>query len=399
MHTILTNAVWLTRERAIAWCRVLAVCEGVWLLALILRSHETLLTHSDFACFWTASKLALQGRIAAVYDPFAMAAAEHRLHLFADNLVQPFLYPPSYLLLCLPLALMPLGVSAIVFLLAGLVPFLFAIGRLLPWRRHWLQILAFPGVMVAAGSGQNGFFTAACFGGGTLLLDRFPFCAGACLGLLACKPQLAMLVPVALIAARRWRALAGAVTSALALIALSCAVFGAHVWLLFPGALQEARLVADTLLDQGQLQSLFGGALLLQAPHWLALACQAFLSLSVLGLLIHVAARRPGGRAEGATLVVASLAASPYLMDYDLVILAVPLAWLFSEASRTGWRTWEKYAAASVYMMPLLTRGIADQIALPLAPVILAGFATTVVGRASAAPAAVTARQGAYAGI
>jgi hypothetical protein len=55
--------------------------------------------------------------------------------------------------------------------------------------------------------------------------------------------------------------------------------------------------------------------------------------------------------------------------------------------------------AASVYMMPLLTRGIAEHFALPLAPVILAGFATTVIGRASAAPAAVTAQQGAYAGI
>jgi uncharacterized membrane protein YhaH (DUF805 family) len=345
MHTTLTNAAWLTPERATAWCRVLAACQAVWLLALILRSHDPLLTHTDFACFWTASKLALQGKLAAVYDPFAMAAAEHRLHLFADNLVQPFLYPPSYLLLCLPLALLPLGVSAIAFLLAGLAPFLFCIGRLLPWRRYWLPILTFPGVMVTAGSGQNGFFTAACFGGGTLLLDRFPFCAGMCLGLLACKPHLAMLVPVALLAARRWRALAGAVTSALAVIAVSCAVLGIRVWLLFPGALGEARLVIDTLLEQGQLQSLFGGALLLQAPHWLALACQAFLSLAVLGLLIHVAARRPGGRAEGATLVVASLAASPYLMDYDLVILAVPLAWLFSEASRVGWRPWERRAS------------------------------------------------------
>jgi hypothetical protein len=253
--------------------------------------------------------------------------------------------------------------------------------------------------MVTAGSGQNGFFSAACFGGGALLLDRFPFCAGLCLGLLTCKPHLAVLVPVALLAARRWRALAGAATAALGLVALSCLVLGTEIWWLLPKALVEARHVIATLNAPAQLQSLYGGALVLHAPPSLAAAFQACFSLAVIVLLIQGARRRPGGRAEGAMLAVATMAASPYLMDYDLAIMAIPLAWLFAEATRSEWQPWEKYAAGAVFIMPLLTRGLAQQFGLPLAPILLAGFVSVIIGRACAEPDAVEAEQGAYAGI
>src|SRR6185503_2638874 len=47
------------------------------------------------------------------------------------------------------------------------------------------------------------------------------------------KPQLCLLVPVALIAARQWRALAWAIATGIVLVATSLAVFGAGAWLDF----------------------------------------------------------------------------------------------------------------------------------------------------------------------
>jgi alpha-1,2-mannosyltransferase len=399
MRASLTNATWLTPDRALAWCRVLAVGEAIWLVWLIVTTHGVVLTHSDFSCFWTAATFALQGHAASAYDNAAVAAFEHKMHFYADNGVAPFMYPPTFLLLCMPLALLPHDLAKLVFTLAGLIPLLICLRRIWPAQRRWLPFLAFPGLMLTAGCGQTSFLAAACFGGGMLLLDGSPFLAGMCLGLLACKPHLVLFVPIALLAAGRWRALAGVAASALGLIVLSWMVLGTHVWLQFPVQLLDARRLILNLFDYGQLQSLLGGAMILHAPFWLGAVSQAGFSLVMLGLLIHVVRRRPGGRAEGAMLAVATLAASPYLMDYDLVILALPLAWLAAEAGSRAWRPGEKYAAMAVYIFPLLTRGIATSFGVPLGPVVLAAFATVIVGRIGAGTAPVEAEQGVLAGI
>jgi hypothetical protein len=263
----------------------------------------------------------------------------------------------------------------------------------------WLATLAFPGLLVTIGDGQNGLFTAAGFGGGALLLDEWPFLAGLCLGALTCKPHFAVLVPVALLAAQRWRALAGACASALGLAALSYIVMGGGVWRAFLHAAGGARnVLTGGLSDPSQVQSVLGAARILHAPAALALICQAVVSLAAAALLIGIARRRPGGRAEIAALAVATLAATPYLMDYDLPALAIPLAWLASEAQCRGWRPWEKYAAMTAYMMPMLTHGIARQFGVPLAPLILLGFASVILRRATVEPGRRDLPQGVLAG-
>jgi len=80
------------------------------------------------------------------------------------------------------------------------------------------------GIFVALGSpaalwnftaGQNGFLTAALIGGALVLMQRRPWLAGVCLGLLSYKPQFGLLFPVALVAAAQWRVIgAGAFTAA-----------------------------------------------------------------------------------------------------------------------------------------------------------------------------------------
>ncbi len=93
----------LTPDRATAWCRVLAAAELVWIIAQIAGAQGAKdLLQTDFTCFWAAASLALHDGPAAIYDMVKMAAAEHSLQRVADNLFEPFMYPPSYLLLLLP---------------------------------------------------------------------------------------------------------------------------------------------------------------------------------------------------------------------------------------------------------------------------------------------------------
>ncbi|WP_029586365.1 glycosyltransferase 87 family protein [Bradyrhizobium sp. URHD0069] len=67
-------------------------------------------------------------------------------------------------------------------------------------------------VFINAVGGQNSTWTAALFGGGLSPLERRPLLAGGLLGLLIYKPQLGLLIPVAL-AGRHWRASEGVAVS------------------------------------------------------------------------------------------------------------------------------------------------------------------------------------------
>jgi hypothetical protein len=61
--------------------------------------------------------------------------------------------------------------------------------------------------------GQNSTWTPGLFGGGLSLLERRPLLAGGLLGLLIYKLQLGLLIPVALLAGRHWRASEGLAVS------------------------------------------------------------------------------------------------------------------------------------------------------------------------------------------
>jgi hypothetical protein len=383
------DADWLTAERARAWCVILAVFSALALLGWVGLSSGGLdrlgkPLGTDFVSFWTAARLAAGGDAALAYDPAAHLAAQRAAFPAARPDYYAFFYPPPFLLLCLPLALLPYLVALGVWLAAGLAALLACLRRLLPQRWAILPILAFPGLLVNAGHGQNGFLTAGCFGGGMILLERRPLLAGLCLGALVIKPQLAIAVPVALISARRWRAVIGAAISSVGLCTLSWLVLGTGAW---RGFLAGAALARETmeqgLVDPAKLQSVFAAVRLVGGDTAIAYALQFPITLVTLVILGAVAARRPGGRAEGALLVAAAMLATPFVLDYDLVGLALPLAWVTLEAQFWGWRSWEKLVLLAVYVLPLVSRPLAMALHLPIAPLVLAALLLVVARRAA----------------
>ncbi len=387
----LRDAAWLTPERARDWCRVLAGVTGVGIVIWIALSHEGIDREgkplgTDFVSFWAAARLARDGHTAWVYDPALYGAAlESLFPKMAGRYMYP--YPPPFLLLCLPFASLPYLPALAAWLAAGFAPFFVCMRRLLPDRRALLPILAFPGVLANLGHGHNGFVTAACLGGCMLLLEARPFTAGLCLGILIFKPHLLLAAPFALIAARRWRVIAGAATSATAFCAASWLVLGADAWLGFRRMTSLSRAIVEQgIAEYWKMQSVFSSVRLLHGSIALAYSLQLAVVAVVLVVVVKVAARRPGARAEGALLVAATLLCPPYLMDYDFVMLALPLAWVLGEAQGSRWEPWEKIVLLLAYALPLFARPLAMAAGVPVSPFVLLALLAVVARRATSSP-------------
>ena len=350
---------WLNRQRLVVYsCAFLAVYVALWGYWILKLNRGVdpggVPLGSDFITFWGASHLALSGHAASAYDPQLILPAERAAIPWADfKAILSWQYPPTFLLLVLPLALLPYFPSLLLFLGASFAAWLAVQRRILPRREALLPLLAFPGVFVNAGAGQNGFLTAALLAGALLLLDARPLLAGVLIGILTIKPQLGLLLPLALACGRYWRVLAFAAAAAAAFLALSLAVLG-------PGTLQAfaARLpVLAQWLAQGNLPlrlmpTFYAMTRLLGAPAAVAAAVQGAAALFAAGAVAWIWLRCADRSLRNAGLIAGTLLVSPYLYDYDLVCLAPALAWYVEHALRKGWHRGERELLVAVWLLP-----------------------------------------------
>jgi len=242
----------------------------------------------------------------------------------------------------------------------------------------WLLLaLAFPAVLVNLGHGQNGFLTAALLGGALAVLDRRPLIAGLLFGLLAYKPQFGLMIPLVLAASGRWRSFAAAAAT-VALLALATTVaFGPDVWHAF---LESTRFTRLVVLEQGdpgwhKMQSLFAWARMWGAPIPLAYALQAALVAGLAATLIWLWRSATPYPLKAAALCLATMLATPFTFDYDMMVLAPAIAFFVADGFARGFGTWEKTALAALWLLPLVARDVAQITLVPIGvPVMLAVF-------------------------
>jgi hypothetical protein len=194
---------------------------------------------------------------------------------------------------------------------------------------------------------------------------------------------LAIALPVLLAASGRWKAFLATGLSAVALSALAWLAVGTDGYLAF---LHNGGLATATL-DQGlvspdKMQSVFAALRVLGAPSSFALSVQIIIALIVLASAAWVAVRhKPDAGALCALMVMATLQLSPFLLDYDLMLLAVPLSWLAMTGRRDGFQPWEKTAILLLFVWPLFARAVAADLHLPLTPVLMLGFYAVLIRR------------------
>jgi hypothetical protein len=389
----LRESFWLGAARARAYLNILAGLSALATLAYLLLSHLPLdplgrPLGTDFASFWTASRIALAGHPADVWKPPVHEAMQVAMFGVQGGYAA-FFYPPTFLLACLPLALAPYTASLAIWLLATGAAWVFMCRAWLGPRYGWLPIIAFPAVLINAAHGQNGFLTAALLGAGALLSGRRPILAGALVGLLIIKPHLAVLTPLFFLLSGNWKAMAAAAVTAGGLCLLSLLLFGLPSW---QGFLQTSPLaraaLEQNLVGYAKMQSAFAAARLLGAPISLAWLIQGLAALGGVIAMWRVGRSR-SSLALGAALACATLLATPFLLDYDLTLLAVPLAWLFTQAMDDGFRPWERLILLAGFVLPLLSRVLAMTLHVPVAPIVVTALLLCIVRRATAPIAAV----------
>jgi hypothetical protein len=262
-----------------------------------------------------------------------------------------------------------------VWTLLGLGGYLLIIRRIAPHHLIIWWALAFPGAFQNFGYGQNGFLSVILLGGGLLLLESNPFLGGLLLGLFSYKPHLFILVPLALLAGRQWRALAGLLTGALGLMLASMLVFGPDIWRVFLGSLHNSMQI----LGRGQVGG--GGTLPLTkvvsvfaalrmaglGTPW-SLTVQAAVSLAAAAGVVWIWGRRARAAPTSAVLVLGILLFTPYDFVYDLTLLALPLAWLGWEGYQHGFRRPEPAALFLGYLTPLISLPLAQAYHVQVAP-------------------------------
>jgi alpha-1,2-mannosyltransferase len=381
---------------------------------------------TDFSNVYAAGTYVDEGNAAAAFDPVQQFAHEQAI-FGPDTQFYGWHYPPFFLFIAGALALMPYGLALAVWQTVTLGLYLLAIRAIaspsprargegrdegayplsLDSRRDpltlashsrslgsaslnlkngvqrtpalsphagrgdllWLLlVLGFPSVLINIGHGQNGFLTAALLGGALVVLDRRPILAGIMIGLLIYKPQYGLMIPIALGLSGRWRAFAAAAVTVVMATIVTTLVFGYSVWHAFAVFSEFTRTV---VLEQGntgwyKIQSVFAWARMWGAPIPLAYAVQGVTIIAIgaaIAWLWRGAAPYP---LKAAALCLATILATPYSFDYDMMVLAPAIAFFAVDGFARGFRPWEKTALAALWLVPLVARSVAQLTFIPL---------------------------------
>ena len=373
-----------------AYCLILLALSVLvftgWIMVsdgLIDRTGQPIGT--DFSNVYAAGSLTWQGRAADAYAPALQHAAEKAVF---DGREVPFYgwhYPPFFFAIAFLVAALPYAGGLALWLVASFAAYLAAIRAILPRQETLLVAAAFPAVLVNVGHGQNGFLTAALLGGALHWLDRRPWLAGVLIGLLAYKPQFGVLIPIALLAGGRWRTIGAAALTVAALVGISFAMLGSGIWHAFADSMNFTQTV---VLEQGgtgwqKIQSIFSAVRALGANVPTAYAAQGMLLALLAASLAWLWHSDAAFELKAAALALASLLATPYVLDYDFVVLAVAIAFFARHALNKGFRDFEISLLAAAWLVPLLSRSIAGVSYIPLGLLVELAFYALVLRRAA----------------
>jgi len=315
---------------------------------------------ADYSCFWAGAKTALS-------DPARIYDFQHTTELQAWPLgpgrLRPYIYPPTALFIFLPFALPDYWTGYLLWVVLTGAFFVWAANRIgAPW---WL-VLIMPSLALVAYCGQVTFLVGGLVLAGLALRDR-PVATGVLFGLAACiKPQFMVLVPLALLAERRWRTILATAATGVVLCAAATLVWGVQTWTSWLAALlrfnalifHDRALTRDAITPYAALVATghHGGWAYLLAPFAVALVWFGFRRTRDLpdrSLILF-----------GATILV-----TPYAMNYELALLAPGVAVYLS---RLRDPRWTRYAAATLgyTLLPWALPSVLPALALPVASLV-----------------------------
>lgn len=363
-----------TRDRVRAYSLISLCIMFIAVSWLVLRSDNNLSTDgkplgTDFANVYVAGLTSHSGNPAEIWDP--------RIHyrdqdtFFGKDLDAYFawLYPPFFLFLASALAFLPYLWALAVWQAASFATYLLALRKIAGHiRSWWLPAISFPAIYVNLTHGHNGFLSATLIGMGLYFLDKRPWLAGVFIGMLAYKPQFGLLIPLALLAGQHYRTIGSAGLTVVALSAASTLAYGPDIW---PAFFESLTYTRQVFLEQGdtgffKIQSCFSALMNVTGNLMFSYIVHGLLAVAVLGVVLLAFVRKVALEDRAALLITGSLLATPYLFDYDLIILAPALAFLAARGLRDGFRPYEVLVISVAWFAPLLTRPLMMNTDIPL---------------------------------
>jgi arabinofuranan 3-O-arabinosyltransferase len=315
---------------------------------------------TDFVNVWSAGRLVLDGHPALAYDWDIQKQVQVAVlgRSYQGNFA--WHYPPPFLFVASLLAHFPYAVAFIGWAAASLVPYLAVMRGIVGRPFGWLLALAFPVVLTNTLVGQNGFLTASLIGGTLYLMPARPVLSGICLGLLSYKPQYGLLFPLVLIAASQWTVFFTAGAVAVAMAFASWLAFGTESWQAFFHWMPmfSQAFLTEGRAPWGKMQSIFAVVRYFGGTEPLGWLFQWIMSATVAVVLTLVWRSRISYPLKAAALATGTLLITPYLFLYDLMVLAIAMAFLVRIGLSKGFEHHELpalgLAAALLMFYPLV---------------------------------------------
>lgn len=207
--------------------------------------------------------------------------------------------------------------------------------------------------------------------------------AGALLGLLACKPQLWLLVPVALIASGEWKVLVSATATVCVFALASVVVLGVEPWREWLTLMLGPSTMYQHWLQFGRLngQSAYTEVFLLGAPPAVASLMQGLVTLCC-AIVVWRCFRPHCMRRDMqlAVLLTATILGAPHVANYDAVMVTVAISLFFCRVLEDGFHFGDAALIVAVWSIELLDPPSVMRWGL-ITPLILGLFLAVVIAR------------------
>jgi len=334
----------------------LVVAAALFGLQLLVRSDPYRTAPDDFISSWAAGRLLVSGR--NPYDADEVLAVQRTAN-WTESIPYRIWYPPWAMPILAGFGILPYALGRFLWYLANIAACLVSADVL--WRYYrgppglrpalWVLVLTFWPAVIAVRTGQISALVLLGVAGFLVLTEhRRWLLAGACLPLVAIKPQLLHLFWLALILwivrERRWDVLLGAAGTAVALVLVAMAVDPAVVpQFLHMAAYEAPQAPASTL---GTVLRLGAAEATGRDRFWLQFV-PPLLSLAWFIPYWRRWRDRWDWREQASTIVLVSLLTTAYGWVYDQSVILVAIVEVVTALLRSG-RLTREHAVIGGYL-------------------------------------------------